>query len=113
MEIKRGEIYLIDLEPVIGSEQGKTRPCLIIQNDIGNKYSPNTIISSITSKIDREYPFIIKIDKGTGGLLKESFVQLDQIRTISRKRIIKKMGVLPKNIMLQIDLALKNSLDLS
>ena len=112
MDIKRGDVYLINLDPVIGSEQGKTRPCLIIQNNIGNKYSQNTIIASITSKIDKEYPFLVKIDKGVANLPKDSFVQLDQIRTISVKRIIKKIGVLPKDIMLKIDVALKNSLDL-
>ena len=112
MDIKRGEVYLINLDPVIGSEQGKTRPCLVIQNNIGNKYSPNTIIASITSKIDKEYPFIIKVNKGVGNLPKDSFVQLDQIRTISSKRIIKKIGVLPKEIMLKVDLGLKISLDI-
>lgn len=112
MDIKKGEIYLINLDPVIGSEQGKTRPCLIIQNNIGNKYSQNTIIASITSKIDKEYPFLVKIDKGVANLPKDSFVQLDQIRTISVKRIIKKIGSLPKDIMLKINVALKNSLDL-
>lgn len=112
MDIKKGEIYLINLDPVIGSEQGKTRPCLIIQNNIGNKYSQNTIIASITSKIDKEYPFLVKIEKGIANLPKDSFVQLDQIRTISVKRIIKKIGSLPKEVMLKIDVALKNSLDL-
>ncbi|MDD4049702.1 MAG: type II toxin-antitoxin system PemK/MazF family toxin [Candidatus ainarchaeum sp.] len=112
MDIKKGEIYLINLDPVIDSEQGKTRPCLIIQNNIGNKYSQNTIIASITSKIDKEYPFLVKIDKGVANLPKDSFVQLDQIRTISVKRIIKKIGSLPKDIMLKINVALKNSLDL-
>jgi len=112
MDIKRGDVYLINLDPVIGSEQGKTRPCLIIQNNIGNKYSQNTIIASITSKIDKEYPFLVKIEKGVANLPKDSFVQLDQIRTISVKRIIKKIGSLPKEVMLKIDVALKNSLDL-
>jgi len=112
MDIKRGVVYLINLDPVIGSEQGKTRPCLIIQNNIGNKYSQNTIIASITSKIDKEYPFLVKIEKGVANLPKDSFVQLDQIRTISVKRIIKKIGSLPKEVMLKIDVALKNSLDL-
>jgi mRNA interferase MazF len=112
MDIKRGDVYLINLDPVIGSEQGKTRPCLIIQNNIGNKYSQNTIITFITSKIDKEYPFLVKIDKGVANLPKDSFVQLDQIRTISVKRIIKKIGSLPKEVMLKIDVALKNSLDL-
>jgi mRNA interferase MazF len=112
MDIKRGEIYLVNLDPVLGSEQGRTRPCLVVQNNIGNKYSLNTIIASITSKIDKEYPFIVKIDKGIANLSKDSFVQLDQIRTISSKRIIKRIGVLPKAVMLKIDLAIKNSLDL-
>lgn len=112
MDINRGDIFFVDLEPVKGSEQGKVRPCLIIQNNIGNKYSPTTIISAITSKGDDSYPFLVKVDKGIANLSKNSFIQLNQIRTISKERIIKKIGNLPKKYLKKVDYALKKSLDL-
>lgn len=112
MDLNRGDIYLINLDPVKGSEQGKTRPCLIIQNDIGNKYSPTTIISSLTSKGDESYPFLVKVDKGVANLPKDSYIQLNQIRTISKERIISKIGSLPKDIMKNVNFALKKSLAL-
>lgn len=112
MDLNRGDIYLINLDPVKGSEQGKTRPCLIIQNDIGNKYSPTTIISSLTSKGDESYPFLVKVDKGVANLPKESYIQLNQIRTISKEKIISKIGSLPKDIMKNVNFALKKSLAL-
>jgi mRNA interferase MazF len=112
MEINRGDIFLIDLEPVKGSEQGKVRPCLIIQNNIGNKHSSTTIVSAITSKGDDSYPFLVKIDKGTANLLKDGFIQLNQIRTISKERIIKKIGSLSKDLINKVDFALKKSLAL-
>lgn len=112
MDINRGDIFYIDLEPVKGSEQGKVRPCLIIQNNIGNKYSPTTIISPITSKGDESYPFLVKINKGTANLLKDCFIQLNQIRTVSKERIKKKIGYLPKDLINKVDFALKKSLAL-
>jgi mRNA interferase MazF len=112
VDINRGDIFFVDLEPVKGSEQGKVRPCLIIQNNIGNKYSPTTIISAITSKGDDSYPFLVKVDKGIANLSKNSFIQLNQIRTISKERIIKKIGNLPKKYLKKVDYALKKSLDL-
>jgi len=112
VDLNRGDIYLINLDPVKGYEQGKTRPCLIIQNDIGNKYSPTTIISSLTSKGDESYPFLVKVDKGVANLPKESYIQLNQIRTISKEKIISKIGSLPKDIMKNVNFALKKSLAL-
>jgi mRNA interferase MazF len=112
MQVKRGDIYLINLDPVIGSEQGKTRPCLVIQNDVGNKYSSNTIIASISSKINKNYPFLVNIEKGIANLPKDSYIQLDQIRTIALERIIKKIGSLPKEFLDKVDVALKDSLGL-
>ncbi len=112
MQVKRGDIYLINLDPVVGSEQGKTRPCLVIQNDLGNKYSLNTIIASISSKINKHYPFLVKVEKGVANLPKDSYIQLDKIRTISLERIIKKIGSLPKELLEKVDVALKDSLGL-
>lgn len=111
MIIKRGEIVLVNLDPVFGSEQGKIRPYLIIQNDLGNASSSTTIVASITSNIEKEYPFTIKTNIGEGNLPKESLIQLNQIRTISiENRVIKKIGSLSKQRMLQVDEAIKTSL---
>ncbi|PIN85477.1 MAG: PemK family transcriptional regulator [Candidatus Diapherotrites archaeon CG11_big_fil_rev_8_21_14_0_20_37_9] len=113
MIIKRGDVVLTNLEPVKGSEQGKTRPCLIIQNDIGNKISPITIVAAITSKTEKEYPFTTYIKKGDGNLLKDSLVLCNHIRSISIKdRALKKIGTLKPNTMKKIDEALKTSLGL-
>ena len=113
-ELKRGEIVLIDLKPARGAEKRKTRPCLIIQNDIGNKYSPLTIIAVITSQkeIDKQYPTDVWIDEGEGGLDYPSIIQCDQIRTVDKSRIIKKIGYIDVSIMKKVDKALKISLDL-
>ena len=91
-DIKRGEIVLVDLGPAIGAEKKKTRPCLIIQNDTGNKFSPLTIVAVIASQkeIDKKYPTDVWTEKGEGGLNNPSIIQCDQIRTIDKKRIIKR-----------------------
>lgn len=113
MSIKRGDIVLTNLEPIKGSEQGKTRPCLVIQNDLGNAVSPTTIIAAITSKTEKEYPFMVHVQEGEGGLPKDSTVLCNQIRTVSiQHRIIKKMGTLKPSIMKKVDEALKTSLEL-
>jgi len=113
MNIKRGDIVLTDLEPVKGSEQGKKRPCLVIQNDTGNRVSPTTIIAAITSKIEKEYPFMVRVQKGEGNLPKDSTILLNQIRTISiEHRTIKRLGVLKPTTMKKVDAALKTSLAL-
>lgn len=91
MEIKKGDIVLVNLDPVVGSEQGKTRPALILQNNIGNKYSPTTIVAPITSNINHaQYPTNILIASKESGLEYDSVVLLNQIRTIDKIRIIKK-----------------------
>lgn len=113
MTIKRGDIVLVDLEPVKGSEQGKTRPCLVIQNNKGNELSPITIITAITSKAEKEYPFTVHVTAGDGNLPKESAVLCNHIRTISSKdRIIKTLGSLKPETMKKVDAALKVSLSL-
>ncbi len=113
MEIKRGDIILVNFEPVKGSEQGGIRPSLIIQNDIFNKYSPTTIVAPITSKhFKKEYPTNVFIKKDSSKLNMDSTILLNQIKTIDKKRIIKKLSFLDNFTMNKIDLAIKASLDL-
>lgn len=111
MIIKRGEIFLINLESIRGSEQGGIRPCLIIQNNQGNLYSPLTIIAPITSKtFTKEYPTNVFISKENSKLEKDSTILLNQIRTIDKQRIIKKVGSLDFFTIKKVDIALKISL---
>ena len=113
MIIKRGEIFLANLEPAKGSEQGGVRPGLIIQNDISNKHSPVTIIAAITSKIfEKEYSTNIFISKEDSGLDKDSNILLNQIRTLDNSRLIKKIGLLDNFTMNKVDRAIKVSLSL-
>ncbi|HZX11208.1 MAG TPA: type II toxin-antitoxin system PemK/MazF family toxin [Acidobacteriota bacterium] len=113
-ELKRGDVVVVDLEPIKGSETGKTRPCVVIQNDIGNKYSPVTIVAVITGQkeISKQYPTDVWISKGDGGLNKDSIVQCDQIRTITKERIQANIGHFNPNIMKDVNKALKISLSL-
>jgi len=113
-ELKRGEIVLVDLNPAQGAEKRKTRPCLIIQNDVGNKFSPLTIIAVITGQkeIKKKFPTDVWIEKGKEGLEHPSIIQCDQIRTIDKRRIIKKIGAVDVSIMKEVDGALRISLDL-
>ena len=86
--IKRGEIYYADLSPVVGSEQGGVRPVLIVQNDVGNKFSPTVIAAAITSQKDKNaLPTHIEVDAGNCGLAKDSVVLLEQVRTIDKRRL--------------------------
>ncbi len=113
MEIKRGDILLVNLEPVVGAEQGKIRPVVVIQNDFGNKTSPTTIITPITSKrYIKEFPTNVEITKEESGLKTDSTILLNQIRTIDKKRIIKKLCSLNGEIMRKVNLAIKISLSL-
>ncbi len=114
MSIHRGEIYYADLSPVVGSEQGGVRPVLIVQNDVGNKHSPTVIAAAITSQREKSrMPTHIEIDSATCGLAKDSVVLLEQIRTIDKKRLKEKMGVLDQTAMSKIDTALSISFGLS
>ena len=93
MNIKRGEIYYADLSPVVGSEQGGIRPVLIIQNDVGNRYSPTVIAAAITSQRDKtKLPTHISVEATDCGLAKDSIILLEQVRTIDKKRLKEKMG---------------------
>ena len=104
LDIKRGYLYYADLSPVVGSEQGGVRPVLIIQNDIGNKYSPTVIVAAITSQINKaKLPTHIEISAHEYGLNKDSVILLEQIRTIDKKRLREKIGCLDKNMMLKVD----------
>ena len=113
LDIKRGYLYYADLSPVVGSEQGGVRPVLIIQNDIGNKYSPTVIVAAITSQINKaKLPTHIEISAHEYGLNKDSVILLEQIRTIDNKRLRDKIGCLDKNMMLKVDNSLQISLGL-
>ncbi len=115
MNIRRGDIVLVNLEPVKGSEQGKTRPCLIIQNNTGNSFSNTTIIAPLTSNVEgKDYPFVVFIKIGEGNLPKDSLVLLNQIRTVSiEERISSKLGSLNPSSMKKVDQAIKVSLALA
>ena len=114
MTVKRGDIYYADLSPVVGSEQGGTRPVLIVQNDVGNKFSPTVIAAAITSQQDKSnLPTHIRVDADGCGLSKNSIVLLEQVRTIDKQRLKEKMGSLDTNSMSRIDQALSVSFGLS
>ena len=113
MKIRRGDIILADLNPVVGSEQGGSRPVLVIQNDIGNKYSPTIIIAAITACVTKtKMPTHVVINQEIAGLIHDSVVLTEQIRTIDKKRLIQKIGVLPLELMKEVDKALYISLGL-
>ena len=114
MNVKRGEIYYADLSPVVGSEQGGVRPVLIVQNDVGNRYSPTVIAAAITSQKEKsKLPTHIEIESAGCGLSKDSIVLLEQIRTIDKKRLKERMGMLDNNSMYRIDNALSVSFGLN
>ena len=109
--IKRGEIYFADLSPVVGSEQGGVRPVLVVQNDVGNKYSPTIIAAAITSQLEKaKLPTHIQLPAEKYGLPKDSVVLLEQIRTLDKKRLKEKIGELPVVEMTKVNEALLISL---
>lgn len=109
----RGDIFYADLSPVIGSEQGGFRPVLIIQNDIGNRYSPTTIVSAITSQIDKaRLPTHVEIPAHVSGLDKDSVILLEQIRTIDKRRLKRHVAKLDDEIMAKVNEALAISVGL-
>ncbi len=113
MNVKRGDIYYADLSPVIGSEQGGVRPVLIIQNDIGNRYSPTVIIAAITSQINKaKLPTHIEVAATDYGLPKDSVILLEQIRTIDKRRLEEKIGHIDEEMMEKINDGLMISLGL-
>lgn len=108
-EIKRGQIYMADLNPVIGSEQGGRRPVVIIQNNLGNRFSPTVIVAAITGQVKRELPTHTKLT--TVGLPKESTALLEQIRTLDKSRLFEKIGEVSSEEMNRITEALRISID--
>ncbi|ARC84035.1 MULTISPECIES: type II toxin-antitoxin system PemK/MazF family toxin [Clostridium] len=111
--VKRGDIFYADLSPVVGSEQGGVRPVIIIQNDIGNRYSPTVIVAAITSQINKaKLPTHVEISSEEYGLNKDSVVLLEQIRTLDKRRLKEKIGHMTKDDMEKVDTSLMLSLDL-
>ncbi len=110
---KRGDIYWVQLDPAIGSEINKTRPAFIISNDIGNEHSDRVIVAPITSKgLSKIYPFEVAIPKGAAGLEEDSKILLDQIRTVDKMRLAKRVGRLSPEMMFNVDRAIHLSLGL-
>lgn len=113
MIVKRGDMYYADLSPVVGSEQGGVRPVLIVQNDIGNKYSPTVIAAAITSQINKaKMPTHIEISAESYGLAKDSVILMEQIRTIDKKRLKEKIGHIDEPLVSKVNEALAISFGL-
>jgi mRNA interferase MazF len=110
--IKRGEVYLVNFDPTVGAEAKKTRPALVVSNDINNLHSPIVSISPITSDVTRVYSFEIEVPPGTGGLKVRSKVMINQTRAVDKIRLIKKLGQLPAGLMEEANQALKLHYDL-
>ena len=114
MIVKRGDIYYADLSPVVGSEQGGVRPVLIVQNDVGNKYSPTIIAAAITSQINKaKLPTHIEISAEEYGLSKDSVILLEQIRTIDKQRLRERIGRLDDDLMTTVNEAIGVSFGLN
>jgi mRNA interferase MazF len=113
MIVKRGDIYYANLSPVVGSEQGGHRPVLVIQNDVGNKYSPTVIVAAITSQISKaKLPTHVEISAKQFNLDKDSVILLEQLRTIDKRRLKEKITHLSEEIMTKVDEAIRISLGL-
>lgn len=113
MNVKRGDIFYADLSPVIGSEQGGIRPVLVIQNDVGNKFSPTVIVAAITSQISKaKLPTHVELPSAISGLGKDSVVLLEQLRTIDKRRLRERVAHLDDEVMLRVNGALEISLGL-
>lgn len=113
MQVRRGDVFFADLSPVVGSEQGGVRPVLVIQNDIGNKYSPTVIIAAITSQIDKaKLPTHVELRAAEHGLERDSVVLLEQIRTIDKRRLRERVAHVDGDVMARVDEALLISLGL-
>lgn len=110
---ERGEVWLVNFDPTVGAEINKTRPALIIQNDISNTYSPVTIVAAITSVKpgDKIYPTEVFVKAKAGGLTNDSLILLNQIRTIDKQRLVKKLGTLPASTIKSVTTAIEISLD--
>ncbi|KGR75502.1 MULTISPECIES: type II toxin-antitoxin system PemK/MazF family toxin [Ureibacillus] len=113
MIVKRGDVFFADLSPVVGSEQGGTRPVLILQNDIGNRFSPTVIIAAITAQIQKaKLPTHVEIDAKKYGFERNSVILLEQLRTIDKSRLTDRITQLDDELMEKVDVALEISLGL-
>jgi mRNA interferase MazF len=110
---RRGEVYWVALDPTLGTEVAKTRPCVIISNDIGNQFSARVIVAAMTSAgLERVYPFEVLTEAGEGGLPDRSKILLDQIRSVDKSRLGRRIGMMPPDVMAAVDIALRRSLAL-
>jgi mRNA interferase MazF len=107
---RRGEVWLVNFDPTVGAKIQKTRPALIIQNDVGNRASSTTIVAAITSTQKRPYPFQVLLPKGEGGIDRESVVTLNHVRSIDQQRLIQRFGIVSPGVMKQVDQAILGSL---
>ena len=111
--IKKGDLYFADLSPVVGSEQGGVRPVLVVQNDVGNKYSPTIIVAAVTSQMNKsKLPTHVEIDAADNGLSKNSVVLMEQLRTIDKTRLKERIGTVDQSLIAGVDKALAVSLGL-
>lgn len=109
--IKKGDLYFADLSPVIGSEQGGVRPVLVVQNDVGNKYSPTIIVAAVTSQMNKaKLPTHVEIEAAGNGLSKNSVVLMEQLRTIDKRRLKERIGTLSEELLPTVNDALSISL---
>ncbi|MDO4745558.1 MAG: type II toxin-antitoxin system PemK/MazF family toxin [Bacillota bacterium] len=110
MSIKKGDLYFADLSPVMGSEQGGVRPVLVVQNDVGNKFSPTIIVAAITSQNKASLPTHVNIEADGTGLAKNSVILLEQLRTIDKRRLKERIGTIDKTRLPEVNEALSVSL---
>lgn len=108
--IQRGDVFLVNLDPVVGSEVGKTRPAVVLQNELANRTSPTVTIIPLSSKAERIFPFQVLIPAGEGGLERDSKALCEQIRTLSRSRLLERLGSLPPERLEEIRTALNRHL---
>ena len=114
MIVKKGDLFFADLSPVVGSEQGGVRPVLVVQNDVGNKYSPTIIVAAVTSQTGKaKLPTHVQLQATQGGLSKDSVVLLEQLRTIDKQRLKEKIGALSENQLPDVEKALSVSLGIA
>ncbi len=112
MEIKRGDVFLVDFNPARGSEQAGYRPAVVVQNDVGNRYSPTVIVIAVTTGVHKDYPFLVKLRAGEGGLEKDSAANAAQVLTIDKSRLVHRLGSLSPEKMHRVNRALAVSLEL-
>lgn len=111
--IRRGDIWLVDWSPARGSEQSGCRPALTIQNDVGNEHSPTTIVAAISTRVKKAYPFHVLLSKDESGLPEDSVVKLEQIMTVDKTRLVRRMGTVPASRMVDVSRAIHHSLHLT